>query len=514
MAILNKIDSNVTGLRIAEEESYKVLPGTPVWDPMEPNSYSDFGGSIVTTPRNPINAGRQRKKGTTTDLEAMAGWENDLTQTNLQKLLQGFFFATLRRKPEYGDSSGVITAVAAADDSYAGTGINTNFVAGDLIFASGFTTAANNGLKTVASVSAGKVLVSEALTTEASPPAAAKITAVGFQATTGDIDVVVSGAYPTLTSTTLDFTTLGLIPGEWIFVGGDSAGTKFTTAANNGFARVRSIAANVLTLDKTQLTMVTEANTTATIRLFLGRVLKNETGTSIVRRTYQCERTLGAPDTSSPSDVQSEYVIGCVPNEFSLKIPSADKVMADLTFVGADVEQRTAATGVKSGTRPALVEADAFNTSSDFSRIKLSLYSATDAAPTALFAFVQDITLNVTNNVSGNKAVGVLGNFEATAGTFEVGGDITAYFANVEAVSAVRNNSNVTLDILMAKSNAGIAVDVPLLTLGDGKPDVQQDEAITLPLSVNAATGALLDTNLDHTLLMVFWDYLPTAADT
>lgn len=513
MAVLDKIDSNVTGLSIAEEASYKVLPGTPVWDPMEPNSYSDFGGSISTTPRNPINAGRQRKKGTTTDLEAMAGWENDLTQANLQKLLQGFFFADLRRKTEFGNGSGVITAVATADDSFAGTSIETGFAAGDLIFATGFGTAANNGLKTVASVSSGKVLVSENLTSEASPPAAAKITTVGFQAGVGDIDVSVSGAYPTLTSTTLDFTTLGLIPGEWIFIGGDSAGTKFGTAANNGFARVRSVAAHVLTLDKTQLTMVTEANTTSTIQLFFGRVLKNETGSSIVRRTYQCERTLGAPDTSNPSQIQSEYVIGCVPNEFSIKIPSADKVMCDLSFVGADVEQRTAATGVKSGTRPTLTEADAFNTSSDFSRIKLSLYSATDAAPTALFAFVQELTLTINNNVSGNKAVGVLGNFEATAGTFEVGGDITAYFANVTAVSAVRNNSNVTLDILMAKSNAGIAIDVPLLTLGDGKPDVQQDQAITLPLSVNAATAALLDSNLNHTLLMVFWDYLPSAAE-
>ena len=512
MAELLKIDSNITGLRLAEEASLGVLPGSPVWVPYEPNSYSDFGGNPTTTPRNPINAGRQRKKGPVTDLEATGGWENDLTQTNLQSLLQAVFFADMRRKSEFGDGSGVITAVAAADDSFAGTSINTNYAAGDLLFASGFTNAANNGLKTVASVSAGKVLVSEALTEEASPPAAAKITTVGFQGAVGDIDVAASGAYPTLTSTTLDFTTLGLIPGEWIYVGGDAAGTKFTTAANNGFARVRAVAANVLTLDKTQLTMVTEANTTATIQLFFGRVLKNEVGSLIKRRSYHAERTLGAPDDSAPTDIQAEYVKGWIPGEFTLKIPSAGKVMCDISGMGTDVEHVDAATGVKAGTRPALVEADAFNTSSDFSRIKMAIHSTTSSVPTALFAFVEELNLTINNNLSGNKAVGVLGNFEVTAGTFEISGDVTAYFANVAALAAVRANSDVTLDVHMVRDNAGISLDMPLFTLGNGRPDVVQDQAIKLPLNMDAATAALIDPNLDYTLLMMFWDYLPSAA--
>ncbi len=620
MAQLTKIDSNSTGLRLAEEDSYKVLPATPYWEPREPNSYSDFGGSITTTPRNPINPSRQRKKGTTTDLEASAGWEEDVTLKNMQNVLQGFFFADLRRKNDvgvrqspqgsglYGENedylivdidttadeitvdsrvavsaavvaggtgyavgdivqvtdanatvnvqlvvtaaaAGVVTAVALSYDSgtaitygnegrtHTDTGVGAAttvvtgsgnadltvtvtygnglvWLAGDLLFLSGNNDVGNDGLKVVSSVANNVITTVENLTTDAAPASAAKMTTVGHQFAADDLNIVNSGTYPTITSdAAFDFTTLGLTPGEWIFVGGDTAGTKFTTAANNGFARVRAVSATAVTLDKTSDTLVSESLSGGeTVRLFFGRVLKNETGSLIKRRSYQAERTLGAPNDSYPAQVQAEYVRGCIPNEFSLTIGSADKVMASLSYLGADVEQRTAAQGVKSGTRPNVEEADAINTASDFSRIKMAIHSLTDAAPTALFAFVEELSVSINNNASRNLAVGTLGAFEVTAGTFEVGGDVTAYFADVAATQAVNNNSNVTMDIHMVKSNAGISVDLPLFTLGEGRPDVAQDEAIKLPLSTQAATAALLDTALDYTLLMMFWDYLPDAA--
>ena len=512
MATLTKIDSNVTELRYAEEDSYGVLPVTPDWVPLEPNSYTDFGGSIVTVARNPINASRQRKKGVTTDLEATGGFDTDITQTNLQDILQGFFFADLIPKVELGGAS-EITGVATATDRYSMAADGDDFAVNSLVYASGFTNAGNNGLHLVDESAATYVGVAENLVDEVSPPAVAKLVTVGVQGTAGDIDVSVAGTLPALTSTSLDFTTLGLSPGEWIFIGGDATGKKFVNAANNGFARVRSVAANTLTLDKTQATMVTEASTTETIQIFFGRVLKNQTGSSIVRRTYQLERALGAPDDAAPAEIQGEYLVGAVPNEFALKIPAADKVTATLSFVPKTNEVVTGSTGLKTGNRPSLVEADAFNTSSDFSRIKLALVSSTDAAPDPLFAFVQEINLSINNNVTVDKAVGVLGGFEATAGSFIVSGDMQAYFADVTAVSAVRNNEDITLDIHMVKANAGISIDVPLIALGDAKANVEQDKPIMLPLKTEAATGAKIASTLDHTLLMVFWDYLPDAAE-
>lgn len=506
-----KIDSNTTGLRYAEETSLKVVSGAAVWTPLEPNSYGDFGGEITTVARNPINAGRQRKKGPTTDLDAGSQFNNDLTQDNLQDLLQGFFFADFRRKGEE-----VITGVVATGELYQ-MALTAGFLVGSMVFASEFALAANNGLKVVdAVVTDVSVSVAETLVDE-TPPATANLVVCGHQAAAIDLGVTqaTGGNLPQLTSSALDFTTLGLIPGEWIYIGGDTTVTEFVTAANNGFKRIRSIAANVIEIDKSDSAMVTEVLASAeTVQLFFGRVLKNESDPTLqVRRSYQLERTLGAPDDAAPTDIQAEYTVGAIANEFTFNMPTADKLAVDLGFIALDSEQIDAATALKTGTRPTVQEQDAFNTSSDFSRINLSQIVAGSEAPTSLFAFSQEITLTINNNATPNKALGVLGGFEVTAGNFDVGGSITAYFATVAAQLAVRNNSDITLDIIMAKSNAGIAIDLPLLTLGDGRASVALNEPITLALGNEAATGVKIDTNLDHTMLMCFFDYLPTAAE-
>lgn len=597
---VGKIDSNVTGTRFAEETSPGVLPESPVWYPAEPNSYGDFGGQISTVARNPINPGRQRKKGVVTDKEGAAGWNQDLTQTNLHQLIQGFMMADYRRKPEVlAREASVKSVVDASPDYYllnnleasgapvvanGGTGYTvgdvltvsggtavtattlrvltapagvigsveivepglysvapsndvsvtggsgsgaeftlayTNlvtFLANSLVMASNFGTAANNGLKKVTGFSTNgtHVEVSDTLVGEGSAPATADLITVGYQFATGTLDVTTSGgAYPKLTraSGAFDFTTLGLIPGELVFIGGDAAGEKFTNSANNGFARVKSVAATYIELDKTSATMVNETGTGKTIQLFTGRVIKNEQGTLIKRRTYQIERTLGVPDTDNPTQEQAEYELGSCPNQLQLNTPRASKVTMDLSFISIDSETRTGAEGLKSGSRPSIVESDAFNTSSDISRVKLSQVVPNDSYPSPLFSYMEEMTITVNNNVSLDKAVGVIGAFDTTLGDFEVGGNIKAYFADILAIRAVEENVDITLDACWVKANAGIAIDMPLITLGDARPDVQKDTAIMEPLQMLAATGAKVDSNMNHTLLVVFFDYLPDLAE-
>lgn len=519
MAQVNKIDSNITGLAYAEEAVLGSLPGengqggSPVWVQLEPNSYNDFGGELVTVAPNPINPSRQRKKGITTDLNASGGFNHNLSFYNLQELLQGVMFADIRQKGREA-----VTAVdedTANPDEYE-VASTTGFVAGLLIKGFNFTNSANNAVNEVTAVVADTSVevATGQLVAEASPPATAYIQVVGCVAGAGDIDVNVSGDFPALTSTTLDFTTLGLVVGQWIFVGGDTAGTSFTNAVNNGFKRVRAIAANALTLDKSVSAMVTEASDTETIHIYFGDVLKNETGTLIKRRSYNLERTLGAPDDAQAAQIQSEVLVGAVPNEFTLNIPTANLVNADITFVATDNAQRTGPTGPKQSSVTTPQSADVWNTSSDFSRLKMAVVSTTLEAPDPLFAFITEATITINNNVSPNKAVSVLGAFDITAGTFQVSGSVTAYFSNVSAIQAVRNNSDVTIDMAIVKNNQGYVIDLPLIALGDGRLNIEQDQPITLPLSMDAATAEDIDPSLDYTAMFTFFAYLPNAADT
>lgn len=504
----NKIDSNITGLRFAEEASLKVLPGSPIWYQLEPNSYNDFGGQVTTLARNPINPSRQRKKGVATDLDASGGFNQDLTFNNTTRLLQGFFFADIREKPTTAPMNGTAVAmtaiVAVADDYTAAAGLPTTIASGHLLFASGFGVAANNGLKVANGTStATAISVSDSLADEASPPSVAKVEVVGFQFDSGTSAIALNGDLVRFTDSAKDLTTLGLIAGEWVFIGGDTGTLQF--ANNQGFARISSIAAGYLEFDKVSwATPAVEAGTAKTIQMFFGSVIKNESDPALIkRRTYNLERTLGLDDVGT----MSEYLVGAVPNELTINIAQADKITIDMSFVALDNEQRDGTTGVKAGARPNLTPADALNTSTDFARIKLASVPAADATPDALFAFSTELSLFVNNNVSPNKAVGVFGAFDTSAGTFEVGGSMTAYFANIAAVQAVRNNADVTIDMIMVKANKGILFDIPLLSLGDGRLSVEQDQPITLPLETNAA-----ESKFNSTLLSEFFAYLPNLA--
>jgi len=267
---------------------------------------------------------------------------------------------------------------------------------------------------------------------------------------------------------------------------------------NKGFARVDKITATALTLGKTAWTPVNEAGTGKTIRLFTGVVIKNESDPSLIKRfSYQFERTLG----QDADGTQAQYVEGAVANELTLTVANADKVTMELAFVGCDSVNRTGAQGLKAGSRPGLLQADAINTSSHVKRLAFSIVGD----PKPLMAFSTDLELTINNNASGAKAIGVLGNFDINVGTFDVGGSNTGYFQDVRALDAVNNNADVTMDLIMALNNTAYAFDVPLMGLSNGMLNVEKDQAVTVPLDNEAG-----ESDFGHTLLYVYFPYCPS----
>lgn len=522
---INKIDSNVTGLAFAEEACFKLLSSEldpldelydedVTWYNLEPNSYSDFGGEVATVARSPIDPSRQNKKGAVVDLDASGGFNIDVTQNNLTRLMQGFTFSDVREKPTTAPMNGaanVITGVTAATDKFALTSTGVAFnKAGYIVWARGFGTA-NDGIHVVVSADADDVTVGNTTVDQASPPATANLKVVGYQAASADFAIAKTGNVTRLTSAANVLNTLGLVAGEWIFIGGDTlASNRF--ANNLGYARIapNGIAAGSLTFDQITFASAAETSTGKTIRIWFGDVLKNENTPDLIkRRSYNIERTLGQGETST----QAEYLVGAVANEFTLNIAEADKITADLTFVAADNTHKTGEVGdeIKSADANATVIAslgeDALNTTSNVYSMRMYIHDVTNSFPESLFGYVTEGNVTINNNVTPNKAIGVLGAFDVTAGNFVVGGSLTAYFTTIPAVKAVRQNADVGFHIIVSAENAGLIYDIPLLGLGGGRLGVEKDQAIMVPLEPQGAENAS-----GYTLMLVTFPYLPTVA--
>jgi hypothetical protein len=629
MATVNKQDSNFTDLRYSVETSPGVAGST--WYPLEPNSYKNFGASVKTKQRMPINATRQLNKPVVVDVDAQGSFVQDLTADNFQDIAQCVMYAALRTKTELS-----VATVDGTGNAYQPASGGASYQADDLLFAKGFDNTPNKGLKKVSGVpTASNIDVTDTgLTSETG--ASGIISRVGFEfasgiaainATPSDYprfevaNVAATGTYtlsgnvsngntvtigttvytfktaltptagevfigatasdsldnliaainhaagggtlyaaatvidPNVTAaagagdtmvvtakvtgqvgnhiastevgansswgaTTLaggvgrDLSTLGLVPGEFVYIGSDETNTSFSDDEDNGFCRIRSIETNALVFDKTQFIMVDNSGTSKTIRLYFGRVLKNESDpTLIIKRGIQIERTLGAPDDAQPTQIQAEYLVRSLLNNCKFDFKTADIVRTELEFLSNTTELRTGATGVKSGARPSLEDTDAFNTTGDVSVTKVCVVTDGDSCPTPLFSFFTDMVIDVKNNVKQNKAIKVLGAFDSTPGFFQVQATLTAYFVSVSEMQSVIDNESVTVETHMAKFNKGVSIDVPLMVLSDANADVKLNEPIMLPLKSDAARSRQVNPDTDHTFLMVFWDYLPDVAE-
>jgi hypothetical protein len=498
----DKQDSNFVGLLVAREVSSGVLPNNAVFREREPNSFDDLGGEYTLLARRPFNASRQRKKGGVVDLDADGGWNEDFTQRGMDDTMEAFFFAAMRRKPQT-----VATMATAATDDFT-VADSAGFIEGALVQARGFRR--NRRLHLVNAVpDATHVSVTTPLTDEP-VVSGGVIEVVGHQFDAGDLSLELDGPVVHLISATMDFTTFGFIPGEWVFVGGDEDAMHFADLPGF-YARIAvgGVLDDRLTFDKTTRTPIDSDGAGKTVQLFFGYLVKNEDDPElIVKFTHTVERTLG----KDADGTQSEYLGGFVLNEMTWNSPLADKVNIDVTGVAMSHGKRKGADGPLSklnagGNVSQIIRAEGdemFNTSSNVFRLRLSIIDPETLNPTPLFARVTEWSASINNNVSVNKSQGTLGGFDTTAGTFDFDGEFTAYFTTVAAAEAIEENRDVTFDAIYSKDNGAVIMDVPLIALGGGRLTVEMDEPIMLPLTMMGA-----ESPFGYTALLNWLPYVP-----
>lgn len=509
---MGRVLTNATTLQVSEEATPGVLAGTPIWFELEPNDQEQLGAEITKTSRSPISKSRQRKPGTTTDLDSSVQYQEDVTLEQFQLFAPGFVFADYVGPIGGYQASGTARNTLAANNSSAGythAALSAAIPAGRLVFARGFTVAANNGLKIVDSGGSTTLTPVTTTVTDETPSLAANATleVCGVRGAAGDLEINASG---NLISSTLDFDTLGLTPGQFIHVGGLLAANQFFNAENYGLARVVSIDTNVIVLDKKDQTYVTDdgtdtgsGGTNKSIDILFGRFLRNVDvdDSDFVEKTYQFEA--GYPNLFAGPLTGYEYAIGNYANEMAINGPLTDKIGVTMGFVGLDTEVPTSTRKTGGATPVRVVRDQAFNTTNDELRLRI-----TQLDETGITTCFTDWTLTLRNNVAPQKCQGTLGAVYMNYGNFEVDLEADVLFTDPAVVTAIRTNEVVTMEAAVRNGDGGFVVDIPAMTLGDGSKDFPVNEAVHINVTAEAHEDTTLGTSIGISLFPV----LPAAA--
>ncbi len=444
-------DTNRVSLGIVEEITPGTTPATPAFQVLRITGTPSLAFNPVTVTSEEIRSDRNITDLILVGAESGGDAGHELSHGALDTILEGALFNvwTNRNRRESGNvtsiSSNVITVASGSA-----------FAVDDLIYLEGFGDLNDEVVfPAVATTNATNVTAASGLTDNGSAPSTAKLINTGVQGAAGDIDSTTSP--DTITSTILDFTTLGLLVGDWIKIGGPLTANQLPTPANNDWVRISAIAANVLTFDIVPTGWAADASTTELVWLRFGDRLRND----VVEKHYSLEQVF-----NDHSPLTYQYYTGQRVNTFNIALASQSIVTATAGFMGFGASVgNTRFAGATDIVAPAR---SVFNTSSNVGRIGRGV-----DGPIGTPSFILDGAIDINNNLRRQNAIGNLGSIGIGAGEFSVTGNINLYFEDKSYLEDVLNNTERSLDIRFTDgANKTILIDMPRLKYSSGFPAV------------------------------------------
>jgi hypothetical protein len=500
------MDANLTALRVAKEPSFGVAPTNPVYKEIRRTSDA-IGFTPTNEVTNEIDSTRQVNDLIQTGRDAGGDTATELSIENMDSFLEGLFCNNWLRTPEvsngahweYGATATRITSVSAtaitvaATSVLSGSAINspaTVFLSGMLIKNSGYGVAANNGIFPITGSTA--TTITGTFTIEASPPATAKTKVVGYQGASGDIVATITGG-SALTSTTLNFTTLGLLVGQWIKISNEGGAFSFNTTVNNGFARISAIAANRLSFDITQGIFAADTGTGKTIRFYFGDTIRN----GVTQFTYRLEKQY-----QLLVGTRYGYASGQQPSSLAVSAETRGIVTAAVTWMGSDLS-------VPSATRDAGATTEAISTN--------AVLDGSNSVPMIVEAgavlgapnYVNGFAFTLDNGLRARNAIGSAGAIGMGLGRVNITGTLTTYFGDETLLTKLRNAaaSGATIAFRDSANLCAEIWDMPRLKYTSGFPEITGiDTDMMTPLGFQALRD--IANGRDYTLLLSRFDYL------
>lgn len=317
---------------------------------------------------------------------------------------------------------------------------------------------------------------------------------VGKQGASGDIVATVTSGNA-LTSTTEDFTNLGVAVGDWVKIGGSATANQFATAAVNGWCRVSVVAANRLSFDRVPTGWVADAGTGKTIRIFVGDSINDDRDKFAY--TLQTEY-VNNDGTSTFRNFPGQY-----PGTFSISgenRENAQVITGSMGFIGiSDTDEGASQI---SGARevPASL-AEPFNSGNDVARIAEGGTVITDADDA-----VVNFSLSIENN---NSRLGAWGNNTGVgvrSGDLNISGTLETYFNDTTRLTKSKNQTSTSIDTVLTDSvhNYATVIDMPMVKLTGDPPPAGRNGVHTVPYNFTAHP----DPELNYAIkLQRFWAF-------
>ena len=483
--------SNKTVLSFAVETSIGVLPGTPDWTTLEWNDLNSFGSTISTVARTPVSQDLMELEGAISDLDSSVDFQTDLTYSAFNNFAQGAFYSIWQAQDEF-----IPTSVAAAGYSHAA--LSGALTTGTLIYARNLENSSNNGLQVVDGTPTTILTPVVATTvTDASPATSARVDVVGVQGASGDIELDSDG---NLVSTILDFTTLGIEVGQSIYIGGGTTATDFATAGYTGLARVRIVAANLITLDKRDWTVASaDSGAGKTIQIFIGSFIRNvaqDHATDFIEETY----TMEGKFQGMTEGTMYEYPDGNKLNTMGLDFPLTDKAGMALTFLGLDTANPTSSQAT--GNRLETYETAAFGTTSDFARISMKDSSLSDYS-----TCFKSLSIEINRQVSPEKCINTLGASDMNIGTLMVTGSASVIYNDSDIIVATRANETTTLDFATYNDDGCLHFDIPSMKFEAANRNFPVNESVLVDVTMKT----FKDSFFGYVISCTKYPFLPLA---
>ena len=435
-------DANLTLLTRYKETAFGVNAETPSGQKVRITSES-FNFNRTYSRSEEIRDDRIPADSIHVGQQSGGGFAFELSYASQHDEIEAAMYSAWQNAPfkDNSETAGSITAVTNASDTFTVNSGGTSFVANHLIKTTNFEDDANNSVFKVASSTATTVVVATAsLTDDVSVATDARIKVVGFQGDSGDITATATG----LASTTLDFTTLGLVAGQWIKIGGTAAASQFATTVLNTYVRVKAIAANALTLDNLPSAWAIDTGASKEIKVWFGDYVRpGKTQSSF---TYE-------KSNQGHDPVEYEQYIGVVPGTMQLTFEVGRPVTGSFEFLGKDA---TIEENPLDATPENAPTTEVMNATND-----LALLAIDGGDLVSGFNKPQRLSLTLNNNQRANEAMGTRGLVKIGVGEAEVSGDIRCYFDNQDIKKKFIANEESSVTMVAVKEGQAMVFSLP-----------------------------------------------------